>query len=183
MRLNEINLRIGTFLLFLMALHSQAPCQSISLDVLCASSNSGTGVFASGQSFCMDWTIGEAVVETVNSTQVLLTQGFHQYDDKVRCDTIVSSEAGAGEFSISPLIFPNPTADVLGVRCDLMQYHDVILVLTDLKGNTVFYKALQTAWINERIPLEHVSAGEYFLRIILADGTLISTNKIIKITR
>ena len=176
------NICRGAIVMLLLAPPSFSFCQTLWPKVLGSASGSGMGGTPSGQPFCMDWTVGEPVIETIARAQMKLTQGFHQYDEKVPCNVIIEIEESPGESAEIVQVFPNPTADEITVRLGLTQEQELMIVLTDLTGRTLYSRLLEAEQVNERISLAHFPAGAYFLRITPKNGSPMDCIKVTKIS-
>lgn len=108
-------------------------------------------VFASAGQSAGEFTIGEVFTQTL-SNENSLTQGFHQ-----PFLTIV----GVQEESTSLLkVWPNPTRDVLHIKCDFLDYQWRIL---DAAGRIVL-EGNGTA--SEDLSVAQLARGSYLLRIL-----------------
>ena len=104
----------------------------------------------------MCFSLGEIAIETFTQSDVIITQGFHQ--DHYQVSTIDEiSNQHAIDF------FPNPTADLLNVNCNIEQPVD--LIIKDMKGSIVFSLLEAEGRKTQQINLSHFSQGIYFLEI------------------
>lgn len=110
----------------------------------------------------LSFTVGEmAMVETFQSTNNILTQGFHQPEEP-------QVAIGDGVDYINEfLVFPNPATDHLNVRYRLAFPGQVTLSLVNLSGVEVL-PAYQDRYIGglheDQLQLDRLSQGMYVLR-------------------
>ena len=69
------------------------------------------------------------------------------------------------------LIYPNPTKDILVIESEENLLHQITIV--DLQGNILYINRPNS--FNCTVDLENLSNGLYFIRILDANGTIIST--------
>ncbi len=104
----------------------------------------------------LNWTLGEPVTSTLNTTSNILTQGFHQ--DKF---TITSVEDENGDSGIT--IFPNPTIDAIMVQ---LKFPDKS---TSMELYTVEGKLLSSRSIHSetsfQVDMSNYASGTYVLKI------------------
>tara|TARA_B100001250_G_scaffold142610_1_gene122005 strand:+ start:737 stop:1264 length:528 start_codon:yes stop_codon:yes gene_type:complete len=119
-------------------------------------SSSGGTLIQNNYNLC--FSLGEIAIETFTQSDVIITQGFHQ--DHYQVSTIDEiSNQHAIDF------FPNPTADLLNVNCNIEQPVD--LIIKDMKGSVVFSLLEAEGRKTQQINLSHFSQGIYFLEIRL----------------
>ncbi|MBN8694884.1 MAG: T9SS type A sorting domain-containing protein [Bacteroidetes bacterium] len=112
----------------------------------------------------LEWTMGESVTATLDNTQNMLSQGFHQTYILV---TSISNTVVSG---LS--VFPNPTINVVNVQFSSDQKNTVV-ELYSVEG-----KLLEKHAVNSRsleLDLSAYPAGSYFLRVNNSD-----THKLLK---
>lgn len=116
----------------------------------------------------VNYTAGEAVIETLSSATIIVTQGFQQ-----------PLEAGVGleeiELFSNLSLYPNPTNDVLNIRLEGMQENysgEAELEIYSVNGERVFSDQLQSIDLNFGIQLHvaNLMPGHYQVRLITPDG-------------
>ena len=135
-----------------------------------------TGGWATSANMQASYTVGEAVITTVSSATVVLTQGFQQNDAPAL--GIINIKSG-----LSVNAYPNPASQsvTLDFKVDKPVQFDVSLIdqlsrelapqqTLDLNTNT-----LQT------ISLSGMAAGQYFIRLSSADHSVDRSIKIVKV--
>lgn len=124
----------------------------------------------SGQ-MSMSWTLGETMIETFVSADIVLTQGFQQPVLEV---STLTKEPGL-DFQITA--FPNPTRSHINISTNLLQAESLIYSVYDLQGRFIAGNPLDG--FQTRIAFNDYEAGIYFIRI-LQDDKPVTTFKIIK---
>ena len=119
----------------------------------------------------ISWTLGEIVIETFESPEVIITQGFHQ---PVLLVSTLTEEPGV-DFRLTA--FPNPTRAHLFVSTDHGQAENLDYRLYDLPGRLVITNRLEGT--QTRIDMDNLLPGSYFLQI-LDQGKPLKVFKIIK---
>ena len=116
----------------------------------------------------MDFTIGEAIINTGTDGSTDITQGLHQ-----TTWTITALEDHSETYDAT--VFPNPTADVLNIQTS--NFENVAYTVYDLKGVLVKQGILSA----EETPVQvsELASGSYSL--ILNNGTQnLKTFKLVK---
>lgn len=148
-----------TFTLSLIFLCNLAIAQSLTPFVVASAGDYFVNTTANAS---LSFTIGEmAMVETFQSTNNILTQGFHQPEEQQ-----VAIGDGA-EYINEFHVFPNPATDHLNVRYRLAFPGRVTLSLVDLHGVEVLppYEDRYIGGLHEdQLQLERLSQGMYVLR-------------------
>ncbi len=130
----------------------------------------------SGNSFSNDnlnvsWTLGETIINTEQSTDKQLTQGFHQSKLVI---TAVKENIQA-DFSI--IVFPNPTADYLNLTLEKIDANKLQFSLIDSNGkilSNTFPESNQT-----QIAMHQYPSGSYYLQV-REKNNILKSFKIIK---
>jgi hypothetical protein len=132
------------------------------------------GGTATNDSLNIDWTIGEVVIHTHESNNVLLTQGFHQPY------LTTTSLHSLPEYFGSIVAFPNPVSGIITVQLKFDQNHHVLIELHDLGGKQLWTTIVQTAEWQDSVDLSNFAAGFYYL-LFTIDHTYTHTLKIQKL--
>lgn len=120
-------------------------------------------------SLSVDFTIGEPVINTIGDGTTTLTQGFHQTNWN-----FLGVEDWESETTI--LVFPNPMTETLVVKSE--KYEGMYFQLIDKSGRLIDENNLLD---NETvIPVDGLSAGAYYLKIINKDQLEIKNFHLIK---
>ena len=122
---------------------------------------STTGNYREESSFTISYTLGEVVVNTLESTSSVLTQGFHQ-PLIVSQDTTFIQEL----LDIEILVYPNPTNYQVIIKVDVID--GLHFMLFDLKG--VLIKQNQILSEETMLDLSRLVPSTYILKIQKESG-------------
>jgi Secretion system C-terminal sorting domain len=104
----------------------------------------------------ISYTVGEAVISTVENANTRLNQGFHQARYVV---TALKETFPAGTVTVSP----NPTSSILQVQLMGIAFDNIIISLTDVVGRSIITaKVTHTTWQTDLSDL----ANGYYLLIV-----------------
>lgn len=137
-----------------------------------------TGGYASANGVSVSFTVGEPVIETAVSGNVVLTQGFQQPDDLTVGIEDVKS------VSVNYTVFPNPTENMINVELTSDVPASVMLTLYDIHGRKV--EALDhvievNGTVNERMDLSQLAPAQYMLLMSDVAGNVLKTFKVQKV--
>jgi hypothetical protein len=119
----------------------------------------------------VNWTLGEAVIETLTGSSNILTQGFHQTKLTI---TPVSEILIPG---LEIKVFPNPTPDI--IRIHFSEYiENSRYYLFDLRGKLLEHKLINSA--DTEINMRNYASGQYILKLTNKSRQPIQTFQIIK---
>lgn len=120
----------------------------------------------------LHWTVGEVAV-SLHQNGLELHEGFHQ----VYYELVVYTEEATPNWNVN--VFPNPTSDFLRVRLG----EEAQVVNAQLFNNTgqLLVKRENLRW-EEEFDLSNFPAGNYWLRLLAADGQQ-QAYKVIKMRR
>jgi hypothetical protein len=117
------------------------------------------GGYGENSTVQLTWTVGEPLFTTVENSSNILTQGFNQ--------TLIVEEITSDVNEIPGCtfkIFPNPTSDKLNVSIKMEEQKDLMLLLFDINGKTVFTGKYSNTV--QQIDVSGFAAGVYLLKII-----------------
>jgi hypothetical protein len=148
----------------------------LSLSILQAQeTNSSSGGNAKGNEGSISYTIGQIVYTTDNGFAGSATKGVQQ---AYEISTVKETEA---LIELECSIYPNPTIDILTFKLLDPGYEDLSLSLWNMTGKLISNKDVVS---NEtRFNMKNLSAGVYFLRVVLkelSDSREIRVFKIVK---
>ncbi|RMG66547.1 MAG: T9SS C-terminal target domain-containing protein [Bacteroidetes bacterium] len=149
-------------LLLALGLLAFLPAQTIERSVIGAA-----GTSLSSASYEVDFTVGEAVVTTVESGSFVLTQGFQQGD-------LATTGIDLPLLTVDYRLYPNPTTD--RVQLDLESARPVTLHLQwfDARGRQVDLptREVQVSGASQTLSydLSSLATGTYMLRLATPDG-------------
>ena len=135
------------------------------------------GEISSGKSVVLEWTLGEAIVETGKSPFALYTQGFHQTTSEI---INTNSKFSGQPLSIRLEVSPNPTSSFLNIKFEKSTDLPLLLLVTDINGKVILTKNVSFKTETVKIDATRFSAGAYFLRIIDEFGVLHGKSTFIK---
>lgn len=131
---------------------------------------SGGNYYDAGQ-ISISWTLGETMIETYGSTDLILTQGFQQ--PVLSVSTLI--EDPDLDFQITA--FPNPTRGHINISTDLLHSDNLIYRVYDMQGRFIISNRLVST--QTRVAFDDYHPGTYFIRII-RDEKPVKVFKIIK---
>lgn len=119
----------------------------------------------------LNWTVGEAVIETITNGTNTMTQGFQQ--SKLTVTAINNLKDSGIELSV----YPNPANDFLSIEVKTDKQIDLMLSLIDLNGKLILQKKM-TGNI-QTVNMENYSPATYILKVT-EDNKEIQTYQIVK---
>ena len=125
--------------------------------VLTPSLVSSSGSTFNNGNIIMDFSIGEIVINTFNSSSIL-TQGFHQEVLKITTEVI--------NIDINTKVYPNPTTSILNIELDKNISADIMVY--DINGKLVIKDRLNDQQ-KKQLDFGFLKQGNYILHINIAD--------------
>jgi len=153
-------------LVFLLFFSTSIFSQSISSEVVGSS-----GEFYKNGSSQIEFTVGEVVIETFNSSSNYLTQGFHQTNLKI--ESIQDKD-----ISLEMSVYPNPSIDEITLFISNTN-EEFLIIIYDALGKNI-YKSNIKGKIEKRINVSKYSSGTYLLHLTNSRHRTIKTYKIQK---
>ncbi len=129
------------------------------------------GHYHESEQMSMSWTLGETIIATFVSADIVLTQGFQQPVLKV------STIAKEPDLDFQITAFPNPTRGHTNISTNQLQAESLTYRVYDLQGRFIIGNPLEGS--HTRIAFYDYDPGIYFIRI-LQDKKPVKTFKIIK---
>ena len=167
-----MRLTLSLHLLFAVALIvNEANAQTLSMQ----SVNSAGAKFANGKG-SLTFTVGELVIDDLeDSNGNSLSNGF------TSGSVITTTPLGIVDPSIIDIsVFPNPTLDDINVTIKHSSFTNVQVLITDIKGSTVYVVDANVHTGLIQIPSRNFASGTYILQIKAPNGNLLNSYKIIK---
>ena len=122
----------------------------------------------------LEWTLGEASIGAVASSDRLYTVGFHQPILVIPAKPELTASLG------KITVFPNPVKDKLIVEVKKEISETFTLVLSDMHGRTLLQRTVTGISNIAEVPFLQVQPGIYLLRAYDSNKKLINTFKITK---
>ena len=120
----------------------------------------------------LSWTLGETVIPTYKSGDVILTHGFQQH---VSVATIKKEL----ELQVDIVVYPNPAVEVLNIRFGSSLSSEIDLALLDSNGRTIKSEIIEASVIEKQLNLQDLPGGVYYLR--LTKDKLVNVYKVVKL--
>lgn len=136
-----------------------------------------SGQYFENSNFNVQATIGETVIPTLTSGNVILTQGFQQPDSTVTVN--VENTLVSLGFSL----FPNPTATQFSLYLKSDKAITIVMQLFDLQGKEIT-QAKTVSFQNtftEVFDIQQLAAGQYTLRLQDKTGKMLKSINVQKI--
>lgn len=125
-------------------------------------------------SISFEWTLGEVAIMTLQGSNNVITQGFHQPRYIV---TNISEPLSATE-KIN--VYPNPTSDFIQIEMMFKKTRAIYARLTDLNGKLIWDNEYKGQQVTESVSLKNYPNGNYFLNFSIEGGQSKQTFKIQK---
>lgn len=119
----------------------------------------------------ISWTLGETVIETFETSNLTLTQGFQQ---PVLSVSTLIEEPGL-DFQITA--FPNPTRGYVNISTNFLHSEEMIYQVYDMQWRFISSNRLEGK--HTMVSFSDLHPGTYFIRIISADKPV----KVLKIIK
>ena len=133
------------------------------------------GGFDKTEFISLEWSLGEIFVETINLSDNIITQGFHQSYFNTS-STLDISQPLENLFNI--IVFPNPTNSELNVY--ISEKLNIDYSLYDLNGRLIKQSLSNNINFNIQIDIKNLAVGIYILKLSNSNGLFLEEHKIIK---
>jgi len=139
----------------------QLPCVLL-LFLICTSSHAQQVVATAGATIQtayggISYTIGQIATQTITTSGITLTQGFHQPK------LVVSDRIDQNDFEYTIEAFPNPTADFVKLSVSADKVKGLRYLLYDNAGKTIANKRLES--IETFISFSGLISSNYILKV------------------
>lgn len=125
-----------------------------------------------GNTISISWTLGETIIPTFSSGDLILTHGFQQ-------QLIVTTIEDNLEELVNVTVYPNPTSEVLNLRFEVPVEGEIDVYLLNQQGQLVKTDIIEAATLEKQINMQEYPAGIYFLRLV--KGKLSNVYKVVKL--
>lgn len=134
----------------------------------------------SGSSFTtnniqLDWTLGEMAITSIQNSSLQITQGFHQPYYVITLTKELPIDIGVVS------VFPNPTAQQVEVRLDLLEDFPFAAELIDVTGKLIWKQNFQSNTKFFQKDLRALPSGVYFLNLTFDQNRFRKVVKVQKI--
>lgn len=154
---------------FVCLLNGYAFGQSVSSYVIAAA-----GEHSETSDISVSWTLGEIAVETLESSSIILTQGFQQgYYEITSVDGPVMS-------NLDLKVYPNPATDHIYISLKSDEVKSALIEIYNIDGKLVLNEKWEYIDGPYKIDINGFGSSQYILRISDSSGKLLQTYKIIK---
>ncbi len=130
------------------------------------------GGYNSSGGISISWTLGETIIPTFSSGDLILTHGFQQ-------QLIVTTIEDNLEELVNVTVYPNPASEILNIKFEVPIDGDIDIYLLDQQGKLVKTDIVEAASVEKQINMQEYPAGIYFLRLI--KGKLSNVYKVVKL--
>ncbi len=121
----------------------------------------------------MDWTVGEAVINSYTAGVYALNQGFHQ-------GTTISLGIDSRHLDLVMEAYPNPVTDQLWLQVNQSKPVTLQAVITDINGKILVKEQLPAnTVINHQFDMNAFPGGNYMLSVY-RESQAVRTIKLIK---
>jgi len=149
-------------MLFVLSVNAQAKQEVIA----------SAGGYNTGGGVSISWTLGETIIPTYTSGNLILTHGFQQ-------QLIITSVEENFDIMVNIKVFPNPASDNLYIRFEEPIDGEVVITLIDSQGRLVKTETMEATTTEKQIGLQELGGGIYYLR--MTKGKLVNVYKVVKL--
>jgi hypothetical protein len=141
--------------------------QNVSQNVI-----SNAGNYYNSADFSVSWTVGQPVINTLESNNIIVTQGFQQSKF-----SISKIEENISNFDVK--IFPNPASDFINVIVNTENNISLLLKILDINGHVV--RQAKTGNNKEStINIKKLPESIYFIKVINKTDNTYNVYKLVK---
>lgn len=110
----------------------------------------------------LNWTLGEAVIETIRDGASILTQGFQQ-----SLYQLIATDNHLVAYAFMVEVYPVPTRNFVSLRVRSMSENPYLLIeLVDLVGTKIFREETREMDSSYQINLSHLPPGVFILSVV-----------------
>ena len=130
------------------------------------------GGYNAASNISISWTLGETIIPTFTSPNLILTHGFQQ-------QIIITAIKENFENQVRITVYPNPASDVVNITFEEPLDGEVNLYMLNSLGKLVKTDFIEPAVIEKQINLQDLPAGVYYFRLV--KGNLNNIYKVVKL--
>ena len=120
----------------------------------------------------ISWTLGETIIPTFTSPNLILTHGFQQ-------QIIITAIEENLENEVKITVFPNPASDNVNILFEEPVDGEVKIYMLNSLGKLVKTDFIEPAMVEKQINLQDLPAGIYYFKLI--KGNLSNVYKVVKL--
>lgn len=130
------------------------------------------GGYATSANINLSWTLGETIIPTFTSTNIILTHGFQSV-----LKTVVVEENIEDEVTVT--VYPNPTSELINIAFDEPVDAEIKVYLLNAVGRMVKTDFIEEAMQEKQINMQDLPSGIYYIKLI--KGKLSNVYKVVKL--
>jgi hypothetical protein len=130
------------------------------------------GGYAPSANITLSWTLGETIIPTFTSPNIILTHGFQSV-----LKTVVVEENIADEVTVT--VYPNPTSELINIAFDEPVDAEIKVYLLNAVGSLVKTDFIEEAMQEKQLNMQDLPAGIYYIKLI--KGKLSNVYKVVKL--
>lgn len=130
------------------------------------------GGYNAASGISLSWTLGETIIPTFTSPNLILTHGFQQ-------QVVVTAVDENLEDQVRITVFPNPASDIVNIEFGQPVEAEVQVTILNSLGNIVRTEFIEPAMVEKQINLQDLPAGIYYFKLI--KGKLGNIYKVVKL--
>lgn len=160
-----------------LGLAMMSTAQSLSPSVIASN-----GTVSQGNQIQLEWTLGELAIQSLQTTDGLLTEGFHQPNLLVEILDVPETDLfPVLDETFNITVAPNPVQSTLYIQMEAESDHDGVIRLSDYSGQRL--KRLETEFSNQTLEwdLSPYPSGIYLLSFYSKEGRLLKQYKVSKV--
>ena len=130
------------------------------------------GGYNTGGGLSISWTLGETIIPTYQSVDLILTHGFQQ-------QVIITTVEENIDVLVDIKVFPNPASDIITIQFESPVSGEIGLTILDSRGRLTKKDVIEINMSEKKVNLQDLAAGIYYLR--LTKGKLVNVYKVVKL--
>lgn len=130
------------------------------------------GGYATSSNITLSWTLGETIIPTFSSSNIILTHGFQSV-----LKTVVVEENIEDEVTVT--VYPNPTSELINIAFDEPVDAEIKVYLLNAVGRMVKTDFIEEAMQEKQINMQDLPSGIYYIKLV--KGKLSNVYKVVKL--
>ena len=136
------------------------------------------GTSEKGSTITLDWTMGELAVQSSETSNILLTEGFHQ--PMLIVEEVLEAPETPLSNQLNVWVGPNPTSANLYIKIDSELGGEAVLSLKTIKGRLLRSETVNLLMGDYEWNLGQYPSGLYLVTLHTKEGELLKSYKVIK---